>query len=136
MLVLKRELDIEDFFYYDLNTVTGQIEFDKILFYMRQQLYSEIPLALDKELNRLDYECNNYVIEYKKVPWGASKLYDEIHRYPYADNGKYVFKGRYYAPGRFEELVLSRKPFDLYLYIKTMDEYKKEEITKKRDKSE
>ena len=121
MLVLKRELTIEDFFYYDLNTDTGITEFNKILFYMKQQLYSEIPMALNE-----NYEYDKYVVEYKKELWDARKLYDEIHKYPYADNGKYLFKGHYYRPDYFEELILSRKPFNLYLYIKTMGEYEKD----------
>lgn len=137
MIVLKRELDIEDFYLYNLNTATGITRFNEILFYMRQQLYSEIPMALDRKFNGLgdeNHEYDKYVIEYKKEPWDARRLYDEIHKYPYID-GMYLFNGHYFKPDYFEEMILSRNPFDLYLYVKTMEEYEKEEIEKRYKRS-
>ncbi len=133
MLILKRELNIGEFFYLcDLNTAQGQEEFERILDYVRQDLYKEIPQALDEKFNAMgnkNYKYENYVIEYKKVAWDARRLYDEIHKYP-KSVGKYLFNGKLYRPDYFEEMVLSVKPFDLYLYIKTIDEYKKEELMK------
>lgn len=138
MIILRRKLDISDFFNLcDLSTAQGQEEFERILNYMRQQLYTEIPSALDKELNKLgneDFKYDNYVIEYKKENWDAKRLYEEIHKYPYID-GKYQFRGNLYRPDHFEELVLNRKPFDLYLFVKTMEEYEKEEIEKRYKRS-
>lgn len=125
MMLLKRELTIADFFDFDLNIAQGQVDFERILNYTRQQLYSEIPLALDEKFNEVgneNYKYDNYIIEYKKVAWDEKRIYDEIHKYPISSNGKRFFRGIYYRPDYFREKVLSRKPFDLYLYIKTVDE--------------
>ena len=131
MMLLKRELTIADFFRFNLNTAQGKVDFERILNYIKQQLYSEIPLALDEKLCEIgneNYKYDNYVIEYKKVAWDEKRIYDEIHKYPICTNGKRLFKGVYYRPDYFKELVLSRKPFDLYLYIKEIYEYKDEEL--------
>lgn len=138
MIVLRYELTIENFFWYDLNTARGLTEFNKMIEYAKQQLYSDIPLALARNLNRLgneNYEYDKYVIEYKKEPWSYGKLRDEMHRYPITE-GKYFFRGILYRRDHFEELVLSKKPFDLYLFVKTMEEYEKEEIEKRYKRSE
>ncbi len=131
MMFLKRELTIADFFAFDLNTSQGQADFERIINYNRQQMYNQIPLALDEKFNETDnknYKYDNYVIEYKKVAWDEKRIYDEIDKYPICSNGKRFFKGVYYRPDYFREKVLSRKPFDLYLYIKEIYEYKDEEL--------
>lgn len=132
MIILKKELTIEDFFRYDLNLVLGREEFGKILKVFREHLYGEIPMVLDISFNDLDnkdYKYDNYVVEYKEVAWGEERLNVEMFKYKIS-GAIYRFNGNTLRYDIFKEMVLNKNPFDLYLYIKTIDEYKKEELIK------
>ena len=48
MIHIRHDFTLSDFMYFDLDTATGITDFENMIRYVRQNLYSRIPVELDK----------------------------------------------------------------------------------------
>lgn len=138
MITIKHTFRLSEFTYFNLDTATGITDFENMLIAIKERLYSQIPSALAKEygnhINNTDYGYNNYVIELKKEYWGELRINEEIANYRVGSlyrNNIFNTKDSCYCDRTYMYKKIEKlKPFDLCLYIKTIDEYKKEELIK------
>ncbi len=121
MKYIKRYFNVYDFDNFDLTTATGTTEFEND--YLPRIKCSMIVRAIEEE--KLNQDNTNYIFEFEREYWSEERIYNEIHKYPIAD-GKYLYRGNLYRKDLFEEMVSSKKPFDLVMKIKTYEDLKEE----------